>query len=64
MQTYEEMVDVMVETVRAGKTVCAVFYGHPGVFVLPTHRAIATLRAEGFKAMMYARHLSIRLPFC
>ena len=31
---------------------CAVFYGHPGVFVNPSHRAVAQARAEGFRAAM------------
>lgn len=31
---------------------CAVFYGHPGVFVLPSHAAIAQARTEGFTAQM------------
>ena len=52
LQTYNEMIDVMVDNTRAGLDVCAVFYGHPGVFVLPTHRAIAILREEGRDAMM------------
>jgi precorrin-6B methylase 1 len=51
-ETYDEMVDTMVNNARAGKDVCAVFYGHPGVFVLPTHKAIETLRAEGIRAAM------------
>ncbi|OAX33692.1 hypothetical protein K503DRAFT_837220, partial [Rhizopogon vinicolor AM-OR11-026] len=29
-----------------------VFYGHPGVFVSPSHRAIAVARQEGYKARM------------
>jgi len=32
--------------------VCAVFYGHPGVFVLPSHAAITQARAEGYDAEM------------
>jgi uncharacterized protein YabN with tetrapyrrole methylase and pyrophosphatase domain len=32
--------------------VCAVFYGHPGVFVYPSHRAIERARQEGFAASM------------
>lgn len=42
----------MVQNVREGKVVVAVFYGHPGVFASPTHRAIALAKAEGFKAIM------------
>ena len=52
MQTYHEMVDAMLAEVRAGKRVCAAFYGHPGVFAWPTHKAIAIARSEGFDAHM------------
>ena len=52
MQTYREMVDTMLAEVRAGKRVCGAFYGHPGVFALPTHKAIEMARAEGFEAHM------------
>lgn len=52
LDTYNEMVEVMTRNVRAGKDVCAVFYGHPGIFVLPTHRAISQLRADGYRATM------------
>jgi hypothetical protein len=50
--TYREMVEVMLAEVRAGKTVCGVFYGHPGVFAQAPHRAIAQARAEGHDAHM------------
>jgi precorrin-6B methylase 1 len=50
--TYREMVEVMLAEVRAGKTVCGVFYGHPGVFAQASHRAIAQARAEGHDARM------------
>lgn len=49
---YRAMVEEIMAEVRAGADVCAVFYGHPGVFVTPSHRAIAAARAEGFAAMM------------
>jgi uncharacterized protein YabN with tetrapyrrole methylase and pyrophosphatase domain len=49
---YERMAEVILERVRAGKRVCAAFYGHPGVFVLPSHDAISRARAEGFDATM------------
>ena len=49
---YERMAEAILEPVRAGKRVCAAFYGHPGVFVLPSHDAIARARAEGFDATM------------
>lgn len=50
--TYEEIVERMLAPVRAGKRVCAAFYGHPGVFVMPAHEAIRRARAEGFEAEM------------
>lgn len=52
MQTYREMVEAMLAEVRAGKTVCGAFYGHPGVFAWPTHKAIEIAREEGYAAHM------------
>ena len=42
----------MLAEVRAGKQVCGAFYGHPGIFALPPHTAIAVARAEGYRAHM------------
>lgn len=50
--TYAEMVQRILAPVRAGQDVCAAFYGHPGVFVQPSHDAIAVARAEGHEARM------------
>lgn len=50
--TYREMVEAMLVEVRAGRTVCGVFYGHPGVFAQVPHRAIERARGEGFAAHM------------
>ncbi len=50
--TYREMVEAMLAEVRAGKTVCGAFYGHPGVFALAPHRAVEQARREGFDAHM------------
>ncbi len=52
MQTYREMVEAMLAEVRAGRKVCGVFYGHPGVFVWPSHKAIEIARSEGYVARM------------
>ena len=52
MATYRQMVDAMLTEVRAGKKVCGAFYGHPGVFAWPTHKAIEIARSEGFRAHM------------
>lgn len=46
------MVDEILAPVRAGSRVCAVFYGHPGVFVAPSHAAVERARAEGYRARM------------
>jgi len=52
MKTYREMVNAILAEVRAGKKVCAAFYGHPGVFAWAPHRAIALARKEGYFAHM------------
>ncbi|MDH3733940.1 MAG: SAM-dependent methyltransferase [Gemmatimonadota bacterium] len=49
---YKRMAARMVEPVREGLDVCVAFYGHPGVFVDPSHRAIRAARAEGYQARM------------
>lgn len=54
LQTYREMVDAILAEVRAGRRVCAVFYGHPGVFAWAPHRAVKEARAEGYRAHMEA----------
>ena len=51
-ETYAEMVDELLAPVRAGRDVCAAFYGHPGVFVHPGHEAVRRARAEGHRARM------------
>ena len=50
--TYTQMIERIMEELRAGKYVCALFYGHPGVFVTPSHNAIELARREGFQAEM------------
>jgi uncharacterized protein YabN with tetrapyrrole methylase and pyrophosphatase domain len=51
-RTYAAITEEILERVRAGATVCVAFYGHPGVFVDPSHRAISRARAEGYPARM------------
>ncbi|HEX8756304.1 MAG TPA: hypothetical protein VF745_08190 [Steroidobacteraceae bacterium] len=46
LETYREMVDVMLVEVRAGKRVCGAFYGHLGVFAW-----LSTLRGEPVHAL-------------
>ena len=49
---YEEMVEEILDAMRGGSRVCAVFYGHPGVYVEPSHEAVRRAREEGFEARM------------
>jgi uncharacterized protein YabN with tetrapyrrole methylase and pyrophosphatase domain len=51
-ETYAAMVEEILSRVRLGLRVCAAFYGHPGVFVAPSHEAIRRAREEGFQATM------------
>lgn len=51
-QTYREIDEAIMAEVRVGKQVCAVFYGHPGVFASVPHRVIQKARAEGIPARM------------
>jgi precorrin-6B methylase 1 len=52
IKTYKEWVALMMDEVRAGKRVCGVFYGHPGIFAWSPHKVIEEARAEGFEAHM------------
>lgn len=51
-QTYREIDDAIMAEVRAGRQVCAVFYGHPGVFADVPHRVVRKAREEGIPARM------------
>jgi precorrin-6B methylase 1 len=50
--TYAAMVEAIMAPVRNGRSVCAAFYGHPGVFGTPGHAAVRQARAEGYEAVM------------
>ena len=52
--TYMQMTEAMLHFVREGQNVVAIFYGHPGVFVLSTHRAVQIGRREGHRVTMRA----------
>ncbi len=52
LKTYRQWVELMMAEVRAGKRVCGVFYGHPGIFAWSPHKAIEQARAEGYSAHM------------
>jgi hypothetical protein len=49
---YNQMIERMLESVKEGHKTCGAFYGHPGVFVYPTHEAVARARAQGIPAVM------------
>jgi Tetrapyrrole (Corrin/Porphyrin) Methylases len=51
--TYREMVNRIMECLRAQLAVCVVFYGHPGIFVFASHEAIRMARQEGYPATMH-----------
>ena len=50
--TYQEMIEVMLTEVRAGRKVVGAFYGHPGVFAYAPHKSIEIAKSEGFEARM------------
>jgi uncharacterized protein YabN with tetrapyrrole methylase and pyrophosphatase domain len=52
--TYQQMIDLMLTEVRAGKFVVGAFYGHPGVFAYAPHKVIELARQEGYEAQMLA----------
>ncbi|MHC1481306.1 SAM-dependent methyltransferase [Frateuria aurantia] len=52
VETYREWIEVMMAEVHAGKAVCAVFYGHPGIFAWSPHELIRLARDEGYRAHM------------
>jgi len=49
---FQLIINRILTEVRRGANVCAVFYGHPGVFVYMSHEAIRRARSEGFEATM------------
>ena len=51
-EIYDRITDTILAAVRTDARVCAAFYGHPGVFVYPSHEAVRRARAEGFRATM------------
>ena len=51
-ETYDEITEALLASVRTGARVCAVFYGHPGILVDASHEAVAQARAEGFATRM------------
>jgi precorrin-2 methylase len=60
IDTYHAMVERILSCVRSGLLTCAAFYGHPGVFVYPSHEAIRRARSEGYTAKMLPGALADR----
>jgi uncharacterized protein YabN with tetrapyrrole methylase and pyrophosphatase domain len=52
IDTYNQMIARTLECVRAGMVTCMACYGHPGVFVYPSHESIRRARSEGYSARM------------
>ena len=50
--TYREMIERVLVPARAGRRVCLVLYGHPGVFADVPHEALRRASAEGLEARM------------
>jgi uncharacterized protein YabN with tetrapyrrole methylase and pyrophosphatase domain len=50
--TYRNMVERVLEPLRVGARVCAVFYGHPGVCCSPSQALLRRARAEGLRARL------------
>ena len=63
-ETYNEMVERTLVSLRSGGIVCAAYYGHPGIFVYPAHHSIKAARKEGFSARMLPAVSSIDCLFC
>jgi Tetrapyrrole (Corrin/Porphyrin) Methylases len=53
LEAYEAMIGEMLSPLREGRSVCAAFYGHPGIFVFPGHEAVRRARQEGFEARLF-----------
>ncbi len=51
-ESYEAMIEQLLTPLASGRTVCAAFYGHPGVFVWPSHEALRRASQQGHIARM------------
>jgi uncharacterized protein YabN with tetrapyrrole methylase and pyrophosphatase domain len=50
--TYDEMVERILAALFLGRHVVVALYGHPGIFVTPSHEAIRRAREAGYEASM------------
>ncbi len=51
-RAYQEMEDRVLDAVRGGLQVCVAFYGHPGIFVRPSHGMLRRAAEEGIPARL------------
>jgi hypothetical protein len=63
-ETYRQMTERTLECLGEGGLVCAVYYGHPGIFVNPAHASIESARAAGFDAKMLPAVSSLDCLIC
>ena len=63
-ETYQQMIDRTIECLREAETLCVAYYGHPGFFVYPSHKAIALAREMGFGARMLPGVSSLDCLLC
>jgi len=52
LESYKMMVTAIIEDVKNNQEVCAIFYGHPGIFVYPSHESIKQAKQAGYEARM------------
>jgi uncharacterized protein YabN with tetrapyrrole methylase and pyrophosphatase domain len=52
IETYNQMIEALLASVRAGNMTVGAFYGHPGVFAYPSHESVRRANGEGFHARM------------
>lgn len=51
-ETYQLMVDRVLEEFQEHRNVCVAFYGHPGVYVTPSHAVVRLVRERGHVCRM------------
>ncbi|SFN44893.1 Tetrapyrrole (Corrin/Porphyrin) Methylases [Nitrosospira briensis] len=54
LASYQAMVDEVMQAATSGAKVCVAFYGHPGIFVYPSHEIIRRAKEDGIAAQMLA----------
>jgi uncharacterized protein YabN with tetrapyrrole methylase and pyrophosphatase domain len=52
LQSYREMITKVMNSLEQATEVCVLFYGHPGIFVYPSHKMISLAKERGFEAEM------------